>query len=551
MLELVRRARDRVNASPEIDRVITRAHAFLIGPEPVDMADGSHWQPVIDQRPRPVLTALVALSGVLGSLVIAASAPLWRLAVPTWRLTLPFIGHPGSSTESTLWFLCGLVLLAIGWLGLIHRMGRIASTKRALIVAGSVIVLWAIPVSLGPPLLSNDVYSYVAQGEMSSRGIDPSRTGPVELGWGDFTTGADPVWRAAPAPYGPVAVAVSRAAVELSGHRQVGAIAWYRVFVWIGVAMAAVGIGLIALRNGLSPAVAIAIGVGNPIVILHLIGGAHNDALMFGLLALGLAAVQRNRRALGVALLIAATAVKLPAAIALVYVGWCWRPVVASWKERIVTTLGVLAAAVVTIVIGCALIGLGPGWITALKSTGKVNDTYSPTTKIGFSIAEVLDMIGLHVDGAALAAGVRALGLLATAILVLVMLIRSPRVGVVRATAVVLVGYVVLGPVIWPWYFAAGFGLLAACGLGRYRPSFLVVCIAVSWFVWPTSVMSFGTFGGGYQHLRGLGVVIGVIALAVGAQWWAGRHERRFPEMAINAVGDGAGRDRDGSLPVP
>ena len=550
MLEVLRRVRDRVNSTPEIDVAVDRVRSIMLGPEPTSATDESHWQPVIDQRPRPVLTVLVALCGVAGGVVIAASAPLWRLAVPTWRLTLPFIGHPGSSTESTLWFLCGLVLLSIAWLGLIHRMGRIASTRRSLLVVASVIVLWAIPVSLGPPLLSNDVYSYVAQGEMSSRGIDPSSTGPVELGHNDFTAGADPVWRAAPAPYGPVAVAVSRAAVELSGHRQVGAIAWYRVFVWIGVAMAAVGIGLIAARNGLSPAVAMAIGIGNPIVILHLIGGAHNDALMFGLVALGLAAFQRGRRGLGLALLIAATAVKLPAAIALVYVGWCWRPVVSSWKQRVVSTVGVVAAAVVAIVIGCVLVGLGPGWITALKSTGKVNDTYSPTTKIGFSIAELLDLVGLHVDGAALAAGVRALGLLATGVLVLVMLTRSPRVGVVKATGVVLVGYVILGPVIWPWYFAAGFGLLAACGLGRYRPSYLVVCIAASWAVWPTSVVSIGTFGGGYQHLRGLGVVLAVIALAVGAQWWAGRHERRFPEMAISGAGAGD-RDRDGSLPVP
>ena len=541
MLEVLRRARDRVNATSEIDDAIHRAKAFMLGPEPSDTSEDSHWRPEPDQRPRPLLTALVALSGVLGGIVIAASAPQWRLAVPAWRLTVPFIGHPGSSTESTLWFLCGLVLLSVGWLGLIQRMGRIADPRRALVVVGAVIVLWAIPVSLGPPLLSNDVYSYVAQGEMSSRGIDPSSTGPVELGRGDFLAGADPVWRAAPAPYGPVAVAVSRAAVELSGHRQVGAIAWYRVFVWIGVAMAAVGIGLIAVRNGLSPAIAIAIGIGNPIVILHLIGGAHNDALMFGFVALGLALFQRERRVLGAALLIAATAVKLPAVVALIYAGWCWRPVVDSWRRRVMSTAALLAVAVVVIVLGCLLVGLGPGWITALKSTGKVNDTYSPTTKIGFSIAELLALVGLHVDGASLAAGVRALGLLATAGLASVMLTRSPRIGVVRATGIVLIGYVILGPVIWPWYFAAGFGLLAACGLGRYRPSLLVICLAVSWFVWPTSVMSIGTFGGGYQHLRGLGVVLGVAALAVGAQFWAARHERRLGSLS----------DGDGAAPAP
>jgi alpha-1,6-mannosyltransferase len=174
------------------------------------------------------------------------------------------------------------------------------------------------------------------------------------------------------------------------------------------------------------------------------------------------------------------------------------------------------------------LVGLGPGWITALTSTGKVNDTYSPTTKLGFSIAEILNGVGLDVNGQLLASGVRALGLLATAVIAFVMLMRSPRVGYIKATGVMLVAYVLLGPVIWPWYLVTGFALLAACGLGRYRPSYLVVCLAASWFVWPTSVVSMGTLGSGYQHLRGLGVVVLVIALAWGAQRFASRWERRY-----------------------
>jgi hypothetical protein len=70
---------------------------------------------------------------------------------------------------------------------------------------------------------------------MASRGIDPSSVGPVELGRNDFTSGADPVWRSAPAPYGPVAVLAARSAVEIGGHDQVAAINVYRVIVWIAV----------------------------------------------------------------------------------------------------------------------------------------------------------------------------------------------------------------------------------------------------------------------------------------------------------------------------
>lgn len=534
MATTIQRLRAAVASSPEISRAVGIVAGVLRGPSDEKLRrqrDESHWRPPHTRTPAWLRTTLTVLSGLAGATIIAASAPVWRLAVPSWRLTVPGIPHPGTSTQSTLLFLVGLLLIAGGWLGLVHLAGRVSDPRRAIAVTGAIIALWAVPVSLGPPLLSNDVYSYVAQGEMASRGLDPGATGPVELGRNDFTTGADPYWRAAPAPYGPVAVFLARSAVEIGGHDPARAIDVYRVFVSMGMVAAAVGVGLIAARNGLSPAVAIAIGIGNPVVILHLIGGAHNDAVMFGLLALGLALAQRGLRRTGVALLIAATAVKLPAAIAFVYLGWCWNGEDATWRERLRTTGAVLGAAVGAILLASLAIGQGPSWLTALRSTGKVNDTYSPTTKIGFSISEVLQAVGIDVDGQILASGVRALGLAATAVVALVMLLRSPRVGFIKATGVMLVVYVILGPVIWPWYLPAGFALLAACGLGRYRPSYLIVCIAVSWFVWPTSVAGLSGLGGGYQHLRGLGVVLLVIALAWGAQRFTGRWERRFHGM--------------------
>ena len=530
----IERVRETVATSPELHRVVERGREILRGPSDEKLRqerDASHWQPPHTRTPAWLRTTLTIVSGLAGATIVTASAPVWRLAVPTWRLTIPGIPHPGTSTQSSLLFLLGLVLVAGGWLGLVHLASRIPSPRRAVVVIGLIIAVWAVPVSLGPPLLSNDVYSYVAQGEMASRGLDPGQVGPVELGRNDFTSGADPYWRAAPAPYGPVAVFLARSAVELGGHDPATAINIYRVFVVLGLAVAAVGVGLIATANGLSAAVAIAIGIGNPVVILHLVGGAHNDAIMFGLLALGLALAQRGLRRTGVALLIAATAVKLPAAVALLYLGWCWRGPDAKWKQRLSTTAAVFGAAIVAIVAASLVVGLGPSWLTALRSTGKVNDTYSPTTKIGFSIAEILNGIGLHVNGQMLASGVRALGLAATAVLAIVMLLRSPRVGFIKATGVMLVAYVLLGPVIWPWYLPAGFALLAACGLGRYRPSYLVVAIAVSWFVWPTSVAGLTGLGGGYQHLRGLGVVLLVAGLAWAAQRYTGRWERRFHGM--------------------
>jgi hypothetical protein len=531
MAGTLERARAAVAASPELRLLAERGRSLLYGPPhdaPVRHSEVSPWRPPQSGHKRVWQTALSAVSGLVGGLLIASSAPVWRLAPESWRITLPGVPHPGTTTESTIYFLAGLILLALGWLGLVHRAGRDGSTRKRLVMVGLVIAIWAIPVSLGPPLLSNDVYSYAAQGEMASRGVDPSSIGPVGIGKNDWSVMADPTWRASPAPYGPVAVATSQAVVEVSGHNPATSIWLYRGVVVLGVAMAAVGIGLIADKSRVNPAVAIAIGMGNPIVILHLIGGVHNDALLFGLLALGLAAAQRDRKKTALALLAAATAVKLPAAVGLVYLGWTWPGPLATFRKRMLSTAAVLGVAIAGIAVACMVVGLGPGWITALKSTGKVNDTYSPTTKIGFSISELLGAVGVHVDGALLAGGVRLLGLAATGVLALVMMLRSPRIGVVKATGVMLVAYVLLGPVIWPWYLPAGFALLAATGLGRYKPSYMVVVIAVSWAVWPTSVMSIQGLGGGYQHLRGLGVVLLVCGLAWGAQRFSSRWERRI-----------------------
>jgi hypothetical protein len=74
------------------------------------------------------------------------------------------------------------------------------------------------------------------------------------------------------------------------------------------VVMSAIGVASIARSCRQSPAVAVAVGIASPLVLLHLIGGSHNDALMMGFLTLGVAAFQRHRRYLGIALVILATA---------------------------------------------------------------------------------------------------------------------------------------------------------------------------------------------------------------------------------------------------
>lgn len=505
--------------------------------------------PVPDRALGPVRRHVVlvasTLAGLAGATLIVATAPVWRLAAPSWRLTLPGVPHPGGSFFNGATFLLGVILMTLGWIGLIGRAERQqGSERRRLAIVVAVTALWAVPVVLGPPLLSHDVYSYVAQGELASRGLDPTAHGPIYLGRGPIMTAADPVWRTNPAPYGPVAIEVSEAVVEVTGHDAAAGVWGWRAVVVLALFATAVGVALIARSSGVSPAVAIAIGIANPLVLLHIVGGVHNDALMLAFLSLGLAAVLRERRVLGVVLLACAVAVKLPAAVALVFVGWTWARGDVPLRRRIAGAAAVTAAGAAVVVALCLVAGIGPGWVTALSNTGKITSTFSGTTKLGYVLADGARTVGIGVPDALAVAATRLVGVALTGVAALLLLFRSPRLGTVRAVALVLVLYVFLGPVVWPWYLPAGFALLAAVGIGRYRPSYLVLVFAVSLLVWPTSVEAVPSLSR-YQHLLGLGVVLLIAGAAVGAQRLAEwQHERRLARSRrLDAALDAAGWD--------
>ena len=149
MPSTLERARTAVATSPELRRLVERGRAILLGPSDEALRqerDESHWQPAVAAGSRWWQTALSALSGVMGATVIAASAPRWRLAVPSWRLSIPGIAQPGTSTQSTMWFLLGLILFGLGWLGLVYRAGRIADPRRAVVIVGAVICVVGIVV---------------------------------------------------------------------------------------------------------------------------------------------------------------------------------------------------------------------------------------------------------------------------------------------------------------------------------------------------------------------------------------------------------------------
>ena len=91
-----------------------------------------------------------------------------------------------------------------------------------------ILALWGLPLFLGPPVFSRDLYSYIAQGLLAHHGLNPYHVAPSSLGWGPLLSSIASVWRNTASPYGPLFVMVSRAAVSVAGSSLVAQILVFR-----------------------------------------------------------------------------------------------------------------------------------------------------------------------------------------------------------------------------------------------------------------------------------------------------------------------------------
>lgn len=66
----------------------------------------------------------------------------------------------------------GAVMMALAWL----MLGRYTLGKRRMSRSqlDQTLLLWALPLLIAPPMYSKDVYSYLAQSQIASIGLDPT-----------------------------------------------------------------------------------------------------------------------------------------------------------------------------------------------------------------------------------------------------------------------------------------------------------------------------------------------------------------------------------------
>ena len=419
---------------------------------------------------------------------------------------------PGLTFISKLVVLVGVAILVQAWLRLGHHVRTHHVTGPTAL--SRLVWWWSTPLLLAPVLFSRDVYSYIAQSRLLPAGINPYLYGTGVFD-SYFTDGADYMWKTSPAPYGPFWMGLSSLVYKLTHAQPIAALLAFRVLAMVGVLLMAVYLPRLARCCGANPAKAIWLGVLNPLVFLHFVSSAHNDALMLGLLIAGITLAMERRPVAAVVLVTLAGAIKAPALVGLAFVGIAWAGPEASfalwakyWSACIALGLAIF--------VGLNLVtGLDFGWVSSLGTPGKVRTWLSPMTGLGMLTGNLTDLVGLgyRVDGAV--AFWRGVGSVLTVLIVLRLVLTGHHRSAARGLGLSLLAIVMLGPVVQPWYLLWPLATLAGAGLSRGQTraavlvstGFVVYSIANSGATVPTYVF----LSDGIAALISIGMVVGLL----------------------------------------
>jgi alpha-1,6-mannosyltransferase len=186
------------------------------------------------------------------------------------------------------------------------------------------------------------------------------------------------------------------------------------------------------------------------------------------------------------------------------------------WRDLFLTAAIVGAASVVVFVVLSLLAGHGIGWLTALGTPGTVRSFLSVSTSIGLGagVAGLLLGLGDHTD--ATIATIQPVGTAAAAAIGLVLLWRTwrGRVDPLVGLGLSLGAFVLLGPVIQPWYLLwAVLPLAAATHDPRYRRATVLLSVIFSVIIMPNGA-SIPTFAV-VQAVVVAGIVVACVFLGL------------------------------------
>ncbi|WP_367130945.1 polyprenol phosphomannose-dependent alpha 1,6 mannosyltransferase MptB [Saccharothrix sp. HUAS TT1] len=402
----------------------------------------------------PIRTILLGVGGVMlialggtGAGAILKHDPLLT------DTSLSFIryGHGHDLATAVLYAGLGMVIWSWVRLGRMVRNGHVGTA--AVLTA---IVAWTLPLLFAPPLFSKDIYSYLAQGQIALNGLDPYRVGPAVL-QSPLSDNVSWVWQNTPAPYGPLFLMLAEGVVWVTGGSVIGGVVIMRLVLAVGLGLLCWSLPGLTRHLGGRPAIALWVAAANPLMLVHLIGGAHNDLLMVGLLAAGVLLVLDGRHVPGIALVTLAFAVKATAVVALPFLVLVWARRLPGTRTAqlgkalvggVVTFAAVFAATT-------AVSGLDLGWIPALSSSSAIVNWLSLPSAVG-DFAHTAVNAFVRVEPGWFMTIARGLG----SVLLVFIAWRQWRAAqdggpdAMRRAAITMLAVALLSPATLPWYFS-------------------------------------------------------------------------------------------------
>lgn len=425
-------------------------------------------------------------------------------------------GHGAGISNTVFWI--GVLVLLAGWVSLGYRTvigegghggvdTRTAAVRRSLWV-------WVAPLALAAPVLSRDVYSYLMQGAMLRDGFDPYRQGAA-VNPGPYLLEVSHDWRNTTTPYGPLHLWIGEGVTRIVGDHVTAGVLLYKAISIAGFMAIAWAMPKIARRLGGDPALALWLGVTNPVMILHMVGGMHNESVMVGLVSVGLLACLRRRFLLGVALIAVAVSLKATAAIALPFVVWMatnhYAGEFATMRRRVSSFLvtgfvGVAETLAVVAVITWAS-GASWGWLSEISGNSKVINPLALPSLLAGAVTPFIQMFNEDFDYNVPLAVFRDLSMIAMLVgLVIAWWVfrQNDRRNIMGTAAAYQVAFV-FNSVTLPWYYASVISLV-----GTVRPPGWVLRLATG----ASIVVTLSFTGSGNHQLYNIWWMVPAIAVA-------------------------------------
>ena len=415
-----------------------------------------------------------ALLGRLGAALIttgglgAGSTKQHDPLLETLHLSWLRYGHGLVLSSVLLWI--GVTLMLSAWLWLGRRVLAGDASEYTMVASAA---FWLAPLLLSVPLFSRDTYSYLAQGALLRDGFDPYAVGPIDNP-NALLDNVSPIWTITTAPYGPAFIMIAKLITMLVGNHVIAGTMLLRLCMLPGFVLLIWATPRIARHIGANVPIALWICALNPLVIIHLMGGVHNEMLMVGLMAAGIALTLNGRHIAGIALIAVGVAVKATAGIALPFMVWVWmrhlcerrgyRPLRAFAAAAGTSVL--IFVAVFAVLSGVA--GVGLGWLTALAGSVKIINWLSVPT----AAANIIHAIGglfFSVSFYAVLQVTRAVGIaiVGVALPLLWWRFRHDDRQALTGIAWAMLVVVLFAPAALPWYYSWPLAVLAPLAQSR------------------------------------------------------------------------------------